>query len=543
MVDGFETVKAQEQEEGWEITLAPHAATAACPLCGERSQKVHSTYVRKVRDLPVGDRSVQLMICARKFKCVNAECAQKIFCERLTDFVVVRGQRSNRLTGLYRAIGFAASAQAGARLTAQIKALTSADTLIRIVRATTLAPAKALAVIGVDDWALKKGQSYGTVIVDHESGRPVDMIEGRTSIALTDWLKPHSDLGIKVVTRDRSTEYIRAITESLPQAVQVADRWHLLQNIREAVQRLLTRQHAEIVQAYKDTATVTTTGPLVESANVATSLANANAHPVIPALTILNPKLSRSVAERAGSLSSRVCRQQRFEQVQALKANGGTIRQIARLMDLSRSTARKYFYAESFPERRPNRRVKSFLDAFVHHLQQRFDAGCRNASQLWREVRDLGFTGSTKQVRRWVYLRRETLAPTTAKLYRQSAADQIKAARTWIVDLPSTKQLAWLFVKPRTALSDQDDQLLTRLLQNQRLNQIYQRTQQFCTLVKSHTVEALDTWLDDCAASELSDLVSFAAGIRADYAAVKAALAMPWSNGHVAYCTSSLVSD
>ena len=475
---------------------------------------------------------MQLMICARKFKCVNTACVRKVFCERLTNFVVVRGQRSNRLTGLYRAIGFATSAQAGSRLTAQIKAATSADTLIRILRATTLIPTKALSVIGVDDWALKKGQRYGTVIVDHESGRPVDVIEGRTSSVLTDWLKPHTESGIKVVTRDRSTEYTRAITENLPQAVQVADRWHLLQNMREAMQRLLTRQRVDVEQAFKATAIATTaqSATSIDAASMPTSLA-------IPALAVLNPRFSRGASERAGSLSSRVRRQQRYEQVRALKANGGTISQIARLMDLSHVTARKYFYAEEFQERKPNRRVKSFLDAFVPHLQKRFDAGCRNASQLWREVRDLGFTGSTKQVSRWVYLRRETLASTTPKPYLQSAADQIKTARTWMSDLPSAKQLAWLFVRPKTALNAQDDQLLTRLLQSQPLNQAYQQTQLFCTMVKSHTAEGLDTWLRDCAASNLADLVSFAAGIQADYAAIKAALTMPWSNarseGHV----------
>ena len=238
------------------------------------------------------------------------------------------------------------------------------------------------------------------------------------------------------MTRDRSTEYTRAIIESLPQAVQVADRWHLLQNMREAIQRLLTRQRTDVEHAYKDTAVATTQSAV--SVDAASTLAKHE----VPALAVLSPAFSRGAGEHAGSLSSRVRRQERFEQVQALKANGGAISQSARLMDLSRVTARKYFYAEKSPERRPNRRVKSFLDAFVPHLLQRFDAGCRNASRLWREIRDLGFTGCTKQVHRWIYLRRETLAPSTPKPYLQSAADQIKAARASMVDLRSAKQLA-----------------------------------------------------------------------------------------------------
>jgi transposase len=210
-IEGFETVQVDETNEGWGITICPIGGTASCPVCGQTSQTLHSKYVRGVRDLPVGDRPVKLTIEARKFKCGNAGCERKIFCERLTNFVVVRGQRSKRLTVMYRAIAFAVSAESGKRLTKDLKVVISADTLIRIVRATELTTVKDLSVIGVDDWALKKGQRYGTVIVDHETGHPVDLFEGRTSEALTAWLKPHAEAGIRVVTRDRSTEYVRAI--------------------------------------------------------------------------------------------------------------------------------------------------------------------------------------------------------------------------------------------------------------------------------------------------------------------------------------------
>jgi transposase len=221
------------------LVIKAKAAHSVCPRCHRRSSHVHSRYVRRVADLPWHGVAVKLELHTRRFRCRKSLCTRRIFCERLPSVVAHYARRTVRLNAALELIGFAIGGEAGSRLARELGLIVSPDTLLRRLRRTMPGGTSASRVVGVDDFAFRRGQKYGTLLVDLERRRPIDLLPNREAETLNAWLKAHP--GVEVVTRDRSKTYARGITEGAPSAMQVADRWHLLKNLREALEQLLKR--------------------------------------------------------------------------------------------------------------------------------------------------------------------------------------------------------------------------------------------------------------------------------------------------------------
>ena len=217
-------------------TISPHSS---CPCCQKPSRTVHSRYTRRVADLPWQGVSVLLELQARRFRCTNSLCPRLIFCERLPSVVATYARRTVRLHAALEPIGFAVGGEAGARLARELGLTASPDTLLRRLRRVPPPESTTPRIVGADDFAFLRGRRYGTLLVDLERRRPVDLLPDREAETLSVWLKAHP--GIEVVTRDRSKTYARGISEGAPSALQVADRWHLLKNLREALEQFLKR--------------------------------------------------------------------------------------------------------------------------------------------------------------------------------------------------------------------------------------------------------------------------------------------------------------
>ena len=212
----------------------------SCPCCHRNSGKVHSRYARRVADLPWQGVSVRLELHVRRFRCQNSLCTRRIFCERVPRVVAHYARKTVRLHAALELIGFALGGEAGARPARELGLTVSPDTLLRRLRLASQKETSTARIVGVDDFAFRRGQRYGTLLVDLERRRPIDLLPNREAETLSAWLRAHP--GVEVVTRDRSKTCASAITEGAPTAVQVADRWHLLKNLREAVENLLKRQ-------------------------------------------------------------------------------------------------------------------------------------------------------------------------------------------------------------------------------------------------------------------------------------------------------------
>jgi transposase len=371
---GFEIEQIMQSETTLTITARATSPTAACPACQQFSHRIHSYYTRIPHDLPIGGQAVQLVLRVRRFRCQNRACSRQTFVQELPEVVCRRGRRTVRLTATLTLFAMAMSGQAGSRLLNRIGMAVSGDTLLRLAKQAEAPAVKTPLVLGVDDFAFRRGRTYGTILVDLQTHRPIDLLPERTAEVLSQWLRAHP--GVLILSRDRSTEYARGASDGAAQAQQVADRFHLLKNLREAVERALKRLHADLLAQH-----------------------HAAGEP--------HYARRRSQTEIAAAKVARLRRQARYEEVVALYQQGMSILGIAEQLHMSRSTVRNFVYAGAFPERATVLRAKSLLDPYVPYLEQRLAQGCRNATQLWKELVAQGFPGEYKVVNRWLSSRRE----------------------------------------------------------------------------------------------------------------------------------------
>lgn len=485
------------------IHLQTRRRAVTCPDCGAAADRVHSRYTRTLGDLPWQGSAVQICLQTRRFFCHAASCSRRIFTERLPETAAPYARRTARFSVALDAISLALGGEAGARLAGRLGMKVSPDTLLRrLLKDSPAAPCETPRVLGVDDWAYRKGQSYGTILIDLEKRRPIDLLPGRTSDTLAQWLVEHP--GIEIIARDRSTEYSRAIRQAAPQVQEVADRWHLLHNLRQVLERFLGAAHSRLRQ------------------NVGSAVSEG-----APASSWMPQRRSR--AERVASEAARQQRLTRYLQVRQLDAEKGlNILQIARRLGMSRVTVRKYLSAETFPEWSPHRSAPRMLQPYEAHLEARWREGCRNARDLWREIRAQGYPGTVKQVHRWAASRRDEPAKTTPHVHRSPRPAPSETKRT---RFPAPRRLSWLLMRNPAELSSRETATLGSIRTDSEVDAAYDLAQQFVHMIQCQEVEHLDSWLARCAASGISALVSFGEGLQRDYAAVQAALEMPWSSG------------
>jgi transposase len=458
------------------------AATSVCPLCGKASARVHSHYERRLADLPCQGRPVVLRIQARRFRCATRECPRQVFAERLPDAFTPRARRTVRLADIQHHVAIALGGEAGSRLAHRLTMPVSATTLLDMLRRR--APVtldRGPRVLGVDEWAWRRGHRYGTILIDLEKRRVVDLLPDRNAETLVAWLRQHR--GVEVISRDRSGTFADAARRAAPGAVQVADRWHLLENCSRALLGVVKRHRLDL-RAAAQPAAVETDVPQV-------------------------PPPMTSAEERRWTRWRR--RRDIYDEAVRLHKDGVSIKAVARRLGVARNTARRWLRgaAPDLIRRRP-----SMLEPHLPMLERRWVEGCHNGAQLWRELRVIGFRGGLRVVSEWASRRRLCDRPGRSSLS---------------LTAPPPRRVARLLTAEPAALVADERRYLDRLLAlSAPLARARDLALRFGAIVRNHNIGDLGRWMADAAGSDMS---SFASGIQQDEAAIRAALQLPWSNG------------
>jgi transposase len=511
------------------VELETTTSSAICPACLTFSLKVHSHYRRTLADLPWANFKVRLLLQVRRFFCANPACPKHTFAENLGKIALAYARRTTRMLSQVRAIGFALGGEAGTRLAALLGFKLSPATLLRIIRKTPLAHHPTPRVLGIDDFALKRGHNYGTLLYDLETAQPIEFLANREAATLASWLKDHP--GVEIISRDRASAYSEGAKLGAPTAIQVADRWHLLHNLAEHVKAEVNHFQADLQALSKQLALAQKPLELAISTPVQVLLGPFKTKQTDQGRIIIRAR-GRPVREQQ--------RQQRlkwYEQVKTLQAQGLGINQIARELGIQRQTVRRFARASQFPERAIQPKRSSQLDPYRAYLLERWEQGCYNGKQLWRELVVQGYAGSMSAV--YGYLKSHTdwfILPTQFNSDNRSGSKQPATTKT--SSLSARQVSSWLISQPDKLSSKQQLSLETVLKQVPQLQQLYTLSQEFCQLVREgrelpKVGAQLDQWLEKVSGCGLVELVSFGFGVRQDLAAVKAGLELKWSNGPV----------
>jgi transposase len=493
------------------LQLTAMAPTASCPCCTVPSSSVHSRYGRHVTDLPWGGLAVHIHVIVRKFICRNASCARRIFTERLPEFVAPYARKMTRLITTLRAIGVALGGNAGARLAARLRLLTSPVTLLRLVRTAPILATPAPQAIGVDEWAWRRGHRYGTILVDLMTHRVVDLLPERSATSVAAWLAQHPT--ITVICRDRRDLYADGIRRGAPAAVQVVDRFHLVQNLRQALEALLIDRR-----------------PALQAAAVGTAMALTQADGPLPVVSMYRGRRQSPKPAELREDTARPPRHARwvasYAAVRTLRAQGTPLATIARRLGISRPTVYAYLRRDTPPgprrlQRRPSARV---LTPYIPYLIRRWRDTQADSMQLWREIQALGDTHSARTVCRFItQLRRAADAGHQPE--SQGSPDTRPQG-------PSARAVSFAMVSPAVKRSLEAQTYLDQLCQlDAGIARAHALSQAFLAMVRERRGEDLEAWLAEATRSGIDELARFARGLQEDLSAVKAGLILAWSNG------------
>jgi transposase len=519
------------EKETLTLVLKSSQASAVCPKCTHPSTRVRGRYTRTLADLPCQGRAVRVRLEVRRFVCRTRGCPRTTFAERFPKLTRAYARRTLRQAEALVEIAFAQGGKAGAQLAKRLAMPTSRDTLLRLIRSTDVPTRQTPQVLGLDDFAWKKGDRYGTLLVDLQAHCPVEVLPDREADTVVGWLRAHR--GVKIISRDRAGGYAEAATRGAPRARQVADRYHVLVNLRDALKGTLTRTSGSLPEMAAER------GEPGASSQRAMAALQASHAPAETAPEDERAGMSQDQREASGARLltvaeqrrqfSRAHRLARYEQIIALHREGLSLRAIARHLHISRKVVHRSVRAGTFPERVPTGRRQSKLDRYLPYLRKRWDEGCHNGSQLARELEAQGFRGSASLVRRLTGDWRARL-PGPAERVRgkkRQAAPPVKRRL-------SPRHASWLFVTDQQQLTADQRALIEHICHtNADLQDLYQLGQDFVQMVKRRQARRLDGWLARASQSSSVELRGFASGIKRDYAAIKAALSLPWSQGQV----------
>ncbi|WP_201762187.1 MULTISPECIES: ISL3 family transposase [unclassified Nonomuraea] len=482
------------------VTAHTEGGPAACRACGTVSSRVHGRYRRLLHDLPAAGRPVLIALTVRRLTCQNPACPVRTFAEPVPGLTRRYARRTKLLRRLLELMALALAGRAASRLLEQLGVRVGRDTLIALVRALPDPEIGQVTVLGVDDFAKKRGRSYATVLINMDTHQPIDVLDDRTADALEQWLRDHP--GVDVICRDRAGAYAAGAKAGAPEAIQIADRFHLWQNLCDAVEKTVIACRADLREPDADAAEPAHEEPGDQQLD--------NALPPKP--------MPDQASEEECQLIVRT--RERYAAVRELAAKDWTISAIARKLQLSRPTVRRFARAEAVEDLLTKATGRSdLLTPYLPYLIQRFNDGCTDAARLTREIQAHGYLGSPQTVRRYLH----PLRASATAAHAPSSAPTIREATRWITR------------RPDRLTPDEQARLADLRARSPRLDATAGHVAAFAQMMTTltGTTENLQAWMAAVNADDLPGLHSFTHGIRRDLDAVVNGLTLPHSSGAV----------
>lgn len=493
-LDDLHVDKVEDDGSAVLITARSGAAKAPCPQCGVSSGRVHSRYRRRLHDLTAGSRAVTIDLEVRRFFCGSPACEVRTFAEQVPA-VALRHQRRTPLPrSLLETVALALAGRAGARLACALGIAVSRTTLTRLIRALPDPVIGQITVLGVDDFARRRGHSYATILIGMDTRRPVDVLEDRQASTLAEWLKGHP--GVQVICRDRAGAYAEGSREGAPDAIQVADRFHLWQNLCDAAEKTVMSCRAGLRE------------PAPEPAGSKPAASNG-----VPGETA-----GAAASQDPGDGRLAVRARERHAAVHDLLAQGRTHTQICAMPGLSPKTVRKFIRAATAEQVTAGPRLPSSgIDRFAPYLHERWNQGCTDAVRLHAEIQAQGYHGSSRSVRRYLQPLRATL---TAPVLPPPP--------------PAVREVTrWITSHPDHLTGEETAKLSQVKTRSAHLSATAGHVTAFAEMMTGRHGERLPGWMAAVDLDDLPCLHSFTNGIRRDQPAVANGLTLAHSSGAV----------
>ena len=499
------------------VTVASTQRRAMCPVCQSPTSRVHSHYQRTLKDLPLAQFGLVILLEVCKFFCLNEDCYRCIFTERLPSVVAPWARRTQRYSHHLQAMSLELGGSAAARLSQLLGYGHSRNAFLTLLARMPLPEIVTPRILGVDDFAWRKSHQYGTILVDLETHQLIVLLPDRKAETLAAWLIEHP--GVEILSRDRSKAYKSGMDLGAPDAIQVADRFHLLKNLQETVEDSF-RSQAQVFKRVEKAQ--------LEAIGVA-----------LPVLDELALPTSPSPAEQKKA-QKRALRLERYEQAHALRNQGYKVKDIAHHLGMGERTVETYLSHDSFPEWKSSSRKhsgRSMLAPYKPFLIEQWAQGHQVIRRLFEQIECHGYPGTYKTLTRYIKLHSEWFP------YSVPSPDSLN-------DLPgrgpapkgkpvsnhkslNAGQAAWLLLQRPDTLDEKQEGLLEQLIQQPELTEAIQLSQEFLKLVRERLPEQLDIWLTQAKNSTVKAFQRFTKGLNDDYDAVKAGVTLKVSNGQV----------
>lgn len=508
-LDGYEMTVGDQRLT---LTLTSTQTQVACPICGQLSHRIHSHYTRTLADLPCVAFSLSLIIHVCKFFCPNPDCRRRIFTERLPEVAEPWARKTVRFVQRLQSIGLALGGAAGARLSDRLGITICGSTVLNQLGKLQLPEFEIPKILGVDDFAFRKGHNYGTILVDLETHQPIALLADRKAETLVAWLDAHP--GIEVLSRDRSKTYKSAMTEGAPDAIQVADRFHLVKNLSETLEQAFGNYRSELKAA--------------EKSQHQDTIAEA---PEATVLAIAKPTATEKSQQRIRQNQQRKIEQQKT--IKALRAEGCTQTATAQKVGVSLKTVERYSRLPDFPEVPPRRPTfgRSVLNPYKQQLLGWWNEGIREPSILMKLLEPWGFEGSLRTLQRYISGLREAQGLPPVRIKVNKALPKVVDPQT----PPFTPRQAAYFVvlDPENRQAGETELLEQLVQQHEDVALLVELADEFLQLLRKRQADAFDDWLMKAVSCTIKPLQTFAKGLFDDYAAVKASMNSEVSNGPV----------